>query len=41
MLVEKMSDNKIKEVEALLAELKEFSEKKAPEIGRMSEMLMT
>lgn len=41
MLVEKMSDKILKEIEAHLAELKEFSVKKAPEVGRMSEMLMT
>ena len=39
MLVDRMSDKKIEEAEALLKELNEFKDKKPNELGQKSEML--
>ena len=41
MMIDQMPEGKIKAAEKTLAELKQFHDKKAPEIGRQSEMLMT
>ena len=41
LTIDKLSDEKVKEAEKTLAELNEFKDKTAPEIGRQAEMLMT
>ena len=41
LTIDKLSDQKVKEAEKMLAELNEFKDKTAPEIGRQAEMLMT
>ena len=41
LIIDEMPDKKIKEAEKELTELKSYSDKSAPEIGRQSEMLMT
>ena len=40
-MLTKMSEESIHKLELKLAELKEFAEMKAPELGRQAEMLMT